>query len=199
MDGNWYGLWATAKAGGAAIVVASCVGWGWGRVRELARRPKTLAAAMAALEMLETEVFYALNPLPDALLSAAERLGPTAGSPVGQFLTRCSALMRPAVPDGRLEPEPVRGPGLPAAEAWRQALDEVAPRLGLKRSDFDALLRLGAVLGASDRDDQVRHLRLAREELSHNFKQAVADRDAKTRVYLYLGLGAGLTVVILLW
>lgn len=183
-----HALWLLFKAAGAIVVMTACAGWAWERVRQLEARPRALAAIISALQMLETEIAYALTPLPDALAAIAERQG----LPVGAFLATAARLMLPCE-------HGTTAPGSTAQEAWRQALEQAAPRLCLRESDVEPLSRLGAVLGVSDREDQIKHLRLAREQLAFGLKQAVEERDTKTRLYLYLGLCAGLTVIIALW
>lgn len=164
---------------GAALVAGAGALAGWQAAAPLARRPAELRELAAALALLETEVAFGLTPLPEALARAAG-----AGRLAGHILGQAAA----AVAAGAL-------PG----EALAQAVAAAFPTSALRDPDRQALLALAAVLGASDRDDQVRHLRLCRERLLAAEAAAEADRRRSERLYRTVGALAGAAAAILLW
>lgn len=166
---------------GALMVIFSCSLMGMTVASNYRRRPGEIRALQNALQLLETEISYGATPLPDALTYVAERcdrrVSPLFGGTGRELLT-----MR----------------GKTAREAWAMALEEYYPRSALNRSDRTVLLELGNSLGISDREDQIKHLALAREQLKLEQAKAEEDSARNTRVYHYLGFLGGLTVVLIL-
>jgi len=147
-----------------------------------ARRPTELRALQTALAVLTTEIEYGATPLPDALRQA----GRAVGAPVCTLLTDAA---------GRME----SGGGITGGEALQQALGRFAPESHLRPADLTVLQALVPVLGASDRRDQVRHLRLAVERLVGAEAQAADERQRYERMYKYVGVLSGLLVVLILY
>lgn len=145
------------------------------------RRPLELRALQNGLAILVTEIEYGATPLPDALRSAARAAGPTVG-PILQSAAE------------RLE----RGEGITPGEALTAAVAEGAPSTCLQPADLDVLTALAAVLGASGRHDQVRHLRLAQERLAGAEAEASSERSRYERMYRYVGVLSGLALVLIL-
>lgn len=169
------------KAVGAVLVVGATTALGWQLAANLARRPRELRALQVALAILETEVSYGAAPLPDALRRAAA----AAGGPIGGLLNRTAALL-------------ISGGGITPGDAMRQAVQEVEPTTALRPPDLEALAALGAVLGASDRRDQARHLELARGRIAGEEARAGEERERYERLYRYVGLLAGVALVLVL-
>ena len=169
------------KALGAGMVVlaGSLAGFQIGDLYK--RRPRELKALAGALLLLQTEISYAAVPLGEALITVARR----AGAEVAPFFRAAAAHLD-------------AGAGLTAAEAWERAVDGVAPAMALREEDFGTLRDLGAALGSSDREDQVRHIALALERLKAAVASAEEDARRYVRLYHFLGFGAGLGLAIIL-
>lgn len=163
---------------GAGAVFCAGTAIGWQLAQPLRRRPEELRSLAAGLALLETEIAYGATPLPAALERAA-----SAGPPAAALYGRAAALCR----QGRLP-----------CEALEEALAELYANSSLTAADRQALSLLARVLGASDRADQARHLRLCRERLAAAEAQAEAERQRHERVYRQLGLAAGAAAAILL-
>jgi stage III sporulation protein AB len=166
---------------GALFIVAGCGAAGWQAAGNLARRPQELRAAQVALSILETEIGFGASPLPSALRRAASAVEGRIGS-----LLAGAAL--------RLE----RGEGVTPGDALGRSLREAEPETALRPADTEILLALGAVLGASDRRDQARHLTLARERLAAAEERAAAERVRYERVCKYMGVLAGCVLALLM-
>ncbi|WP_374712122.1 stage III sporulation protein SpoIIIAB [Symbiobacterium terraclitae] len=146
-----------------------------------ARRPAELRAAQNGLAVLVTEVEYGATPLPDALRSAAR----AAGATVGAMLVDAAH---------RLE----EGGGVTPGEALTAAVAAHREATCLTPADLEILLALAPVLGASDRRDQVRHLRLAMDRLAAAEAVAADERRRYERMYRYVGVLSGLALVLIL-
>lgn len=166
---------------GAAAVVLSCTLIGLTIAGSYSRRPGEIRSLLNALQMLETEISYGATPLPEALAYVAER---------------CD--IRVALLFSRTAEELMTMRGITAREAWEMALNMYYPRSALTKTDRAILLELGNSLGVSDREDQVKHLILTKEQLK--LEQAKAEEDSlkNTKVYNYLGFLGGLTIVLIL-
>jgi len=166
------------KLCGAALVFAASTALGQVIAGNIAARPRHLCDLVSALEILGTEIAYAARPLPQALRGAGDGVD----GPVGTLLLRAAELVETR----------------PAAVGWRQALAESSRRLALVQKDVGALMALAPVLGRSDRNDQVRHLRLAIERLKRLEVEAEAARARGEQVWRYLGPLCGLGAAVLL-
>ena len=153
-------------------------GWvlGWS-IRE---RPRQLGGLQAALSRLETEVSCSMTFLPEALLELARVMVP----PVDRLFADAAELL-------------VSG-DLSAEQAWKRAIIGARQYLVLTEEDEEILLNLGANLGISHREDQTRHLLLARERLRQQEQAARAAQEQFARLYSALGWAAGMALVLVL-
>ena len=133
------------------------------------------------MQMLETEISYALTPLPEALLGISEKIE----GAVGQFFLITSQLL------GQEQ-------GMTAGEAWKEALKSLKGSTALTEGDIDVLSSLGANLGSSHREEQLKHLRLTQEHLKHQELCAEKDREKGERIWRTAGFFGGLVIVIIL-
>lgn len=145
------------------------------------RRPDELRWLQTGLSVLITEVEYGATPLPTALRSAARAAGPSVGRILEGGAERLEA-----------------GGGITPGEALVAALQAESDATCLAAADREVLVALAPVLGASGRQDQVRHLRLALERLAGAEEQAKADRERYERMYRYVGVLSGLALVLIL-
>jgi stage III sporulation protein AB len=169
------------KVAGALLVIVAAGAFGFLVARNYARRPRELRALQSALSLLETEIVYAATPLAEALDQVARRADPC----VAGLFARVHATLASRV-------------GTTAQEAWATALDGYYPESCLKTEDLAVLQSIGQMLGASDRQDQAKHLRLAGERLRAQIVKAEEEAHHNVRLWRYLGLFAGLATVLIL-
>ncbi len=169
-----------AKLMASALVVSGTASIGLLTADALRRRPVELRGLQTALQILETEVSYGATPLPRAL----ERVSRAVAGLAGQLCAAAAEELR-------------TGQGSGAHEAWTRALDRVYPVSAWRRSDLEILAALGPCLGASHREDQLRHLRLCRERLAAAEEEAWRDARERARMAEYLGVLGGLLLVLL--
>jgi stage III sporulation protein AB len=170
------------KIVGAAVVLFAGGATGAELGRLYSRRPREVKALMGALLLLRTQISYVAAPLGEALSVVALRADPR----VAAFFGRAA---------GHLE----GSGGLTAAEAWDKALGELTPDSSLREEDLDVLRDLSTALGNSDREDQALHISLALERLSTLAAKAEEDARRFVRLYRFLGFGAGLCLIFLLF
>ncbi|MHB0887043.1 MAG: stage III sporulation protein SpoIIIAB [Bacillota bacterium] len=169
------------KIAGGLLVIAASTALGLLLAANFERRPRELNELITALGLLETEMTYSATPLAEAFASIAAR----AGHPARDLLTATRRRL-------------TSGEGATAAACWAEAVAAVWERSALAPGDRDTLLDFGASLGASDREDQVKHVRLAVERLRLGETEARADAARLGRLWKNLGFLGGVMVVIVL-
>lgn len=170
------------KLWGGLMVLAAAGGFGYMVAESYARRPRELRQLIGSLQLLETEINYAATPLGEAM----PRLASASGPPLDALFRRCRELL-------------LEGGGITAGEAWRRSLEEVYERTSLQERDREILLSLGFSLGASDRADQLKHLRLAMSQLAVEEERAREEAARNVRMFRYLGLLGGLALWLLFY
>ena len=84
------------------------------------------------------------------------------------------------------------------ADAWEAAVTDATRRSALDNGDRAALLDFGNGLGATDLEGQLNHVRLHRELLSDRLRVAEENAEARGKVYITLGICAGVGLCMLL-
>ncbi|MFY0543269.1 stage III sporulation protein SpoIIIAB [Brevibacillus sp. H7] len=167
---------------GAVLILfsASMVGWQIGRY--YAYRPVQLRALLVALQMLETEIVYGLTPLHRALMKIGHRIQ----REVGQlFLTTAELLIAEETQSVEV--------------CLLKSIGKHWSNTALGKQEKAVLSSLGQVLGASDREDQQKHLRLAITHLRGLEEEARTEQEKYEKMYKSLGFLGGLLVVILMF
>lgn len=158
---------------GRLLFLSGCTALGLARGMALRDRTACLSEFRRCLGQLNREMTFALRPLPDLLEGLRVR------GPAGEFFAAC-----------------VEGLEESWAEAWQTALEET--HLPLKEEDRQILWEAGEVLGRYDGESQRQALEGLAARLEENLAQARADENRLFRVYLALGITAGLFGCILL-
>lgn len=144
--------------------------------RRYKARHRDLCSLRHALVLLETYVSKTSQSIPRAL----ESVGRSTRGPTGLLLGDMAAVL-------------AENSHLTLRQGW----DLVRAKVGrseyplYSRDDLEVLERLFGVLGGSGREDQVSHIRLARDILAMNEESARRDLDTYPKLCRYLGaLGA---------
>lgn len=164
------------------LIVAGCTMIGTIYASSLGERVKLLSGLQSTLQMLETEIVYGGTPLPLLLPRVAEK-----------SKTEISAILLDATDQLSLKE------GATFAEAWRRAVKMNYGKSALHNDDLDILINLGNNLGISDKENQVKHIRLSMEDVRRNFEVALALQQKNSGLYRHLGLLAGISIVIILF
>ncbi|MBW5446784.1 stage III sporulation protein AB [Cohnella sp. CFH 77786] len=167
---------------GAMLVLFAGTMIGFMQAARFAARPRQIRQLLHALQRLETEIQYGQTPLPAAL----SRLSGIVPPPVSGLFAEISADLS------------VRS-GITVRESWERAIEAGWSRTAMKRPEREALARLGATLGGSGREDQLKHVRLAMLQLQAEEAAARDEQQRYEKMSRSLGmLGAALVVILML-
>lgn len=173
------------KIAGVLLVLFAGTMIGFVQSARFASRPRQIRELLHALQKLETEIGYGRTPLPEAL----RRLSATASAPLSRMF---EAISDGLSGDGA-------GQGGTVREIWEKSVRETWPSTAMKEPEREAAIRLGATLGGSGREDQLKHLRLASIQLQQEEAAAREDQRKYEKLSRSLGmLGAALVVILML-
>ena len=131
--------------------------------------------------MLQGEIHYARQPLPEAFCHVSVRLP----VPFGTFLSETADELKKA--DGRT-----------LGEVWKMEEAKHLKGLHLVRADLEQLESLGEVLGYLDAEMQLAAIRLYLEQLENSIAEAQEHMGSRQKLYQSLGIAGGVFLVILL-
>ena len=169
-----------ARLVAAACLLCGSIIWGMSWTFVLERRPRELREMRTALQMLETEISYAATPLPDAFRLIRDRFQ-------GNLRDFFDQLVREL------------GSKHTAGHAWQSSVDTLYGKMAWTQEDRSILLALAPTLGQSDRQDQLKHLRLCQERLAMAEQHAHELARKHARLYRSMGVLVGLLLVLLTW
>lgn len=166
---------------GALLILFAGTMIGFQQAARYAERPRQLRQLGHALQRLETEIGYGYTPLDEALRRAAASLADPAATMLSEAAARLDSGAEESFRD-----------------CWESALRAHWPRTAMKRGDLDIMLQLGTLLGISDREDQLKHLRLALLQLQSEEDAAREDQVRYGKMCKSLGILAAALIVILM-
>ena len=158
---------------GHCLLLAGCTALGLSRGMALKERTLCLSEFRRCLARMIRELTFSLRPLPDLVADLRAR------GPAGDFFAACRESVEETW-TGR----------------WQTALDTTD--LPLKEEDRQILRETGEVLGRYDGESQSQALEGLLARLEEHLSQAKAEEDRLFRVYLALGVTAGLFGCLLL-
>ncbi|GIP32262.1 stage III sporulation protein SpoIIIAB [Paenibacillus sp. J2TS4] len=167
---------------GALLILFAATMFGFYQSLQLSRRPKQIRELIQLLQRLETEIVYGSTPLSDALLSSCKPLSEPVAA---MFRQAADHLNRPT--------------GKTTEESWRKAIDGGWKDTAMKAAERDILHQLGCSLGITDKEDQLKHLRLAVNHLLAEEDNAAEDQKKYATMWKSLGALAGALIVILMY
>lgn len=173
---------AILKLAASVLIVFSGGVFGLTVAHSYGTRPEQLKTLRGALAMLETEITYGLTPLPDALLGVGHHIEGC----VGKFFTEVGTLLN-------------QDQGPSSGEAWEQSLEILREEASLTLGDTEILRQFGFSLGVSDRENQIKNLKLIQEQLRNQEAKAERLRDSNQRMWRTMGFLASLAVVFILY
>lgn len=144
-------------------------------------RLKNLIQLQNCIQLLETEIVYSATPLPVALENIYKKGNKNISFIFNEIKDYLISNKNISVYDSFL--------------THSQILKE---KLFFTDQDIEIFLSLGQVLGASDRLDQQKHLRLIITQLKNQQEEALENKNKNERMYKSLGVLTGLAIVIVL-
>ena len=167
---------------GAVLVLFAGTMYGFLKALSFARRPRQIRQLIQALQRLETEMVYGFTPLPEALRSAAAAMAEPLSA---MFLEAAEKLSGDT--------------GKTVRECWREAVESHWGRTAMSANERDIVIQLGFTLGVTDREDQVKHLRLAASLLQAEEETAWDEQRRYEKMWKSLGILAAAFIVILMY
>jgi len=154
---------------------------GFQQAAKYAARPRQIRQVANALQRLETEIGYGHTPLPEAL----ERTAHSVPQPIaGVFREAANGLASDS--------------GISFRESWEQAVSQGWRLTAMRANEQAVMQRLGSVLGISDKEDQMKHLRLALLQLKAEEDAAREDQARYEKMWKSLGALIAVLIVILM-
>ncbi|MBS3976988.1 MAG: stage III sporulation protein AB [Syntrophomonadaceae bacterium] len=169
------------KIFGAGVVIAVCGLTGFFISANYTRRPIHLRSLQSALMFIETEIAYTSTPLPVAMDNASKCVS----EPAKSFFMNVR--------------EGFKSYKFTAEEAWDYGLTKYQENCALLPTDLEILRSLGARLGRTGTEEQVKEIHLAREQLKQAEAAAEIDRVKNERLWRTMGFLIGVFLVLLLY
>lgn len=170
------------KVLGAIMVMISSSIIGFIIANSYKKRPELLRELQTALSMLETEIGYSQNFLPDALENIARNST--------RDVSRLFLNVRKHLMDSK---------GYMASEAWELALKKFYNDSYLIKNDYYILNAFGKYLGSTDREDQIKSINQTIDNLKQQEKIAYEEKQKNETLWRYLGILSGIMVILLLY
>ncbi|WP_261301217.1 stage III sporulation protein SpoIIIAB [Paenibacillus andongensis] len=167
---------------GGVLIIGAATLFGFLKAAHYVRRPKQIRSLISALGRMETEIMYALTPLPEAFASLSK-----------QVAEPLSSLFR--ITSERLS----KSDGKSTREIWQWSVNDVWTRTSMKQAEQEVVLQLGAVLGLTDRSDQIKHLRLAISQLQTEETESREEQNRYEKMWKSLGVLIGALIVIVMY
>lgn len=167
---------------GALIVFAACLLLGFHRAALYADRPKHIRQCIQALQRLETEISYGVTPLPQAL----QRTSQAIAEPMGSIISQAAENL-------------LRNDSKPTAVCWAEAMKQGWDHTAMKSAEQAVMLQLGSTLGISDRNDQLKHIHLATQQLQSEETLAKEEQQRYEKMWRSLGALGGALIVIMMY
>ncbi|HEY2493903.1 MAG TPA: stage III sporulation protein SpoIIIAB [Paenibacillus sp.] len=167
---------------GAILILLSGTLAGFYKARQFERRPRQIRELILAMQRLETEITYGFTPLPEAM----SKMGAQMKEPLSTLFTSAARSMNSSQ-------------GLTAQESIGHALAVHWKNTSMKAAEKDVLHQLSFTLGTSDRQDQIKHIALAAQQLKHEEAASREDQAKYEKMSKSLGLLVGALIIILIF
>ncbi|HKM40007.1 MAG TPA: stage III sporulation protein AB [bacterium] len=167
------------KLMGSVMVVFASSSVGFAIVRSMRERIILLVRLQGLLQFLVTEIDFAVTFFPEALT----KIGRSLGSEIEAF---CEGVVD------------MLGAGAPLATAWERASFSFVNDGPLYVHDIQPLLSLAPVIGLTNRQDQLRHIKLAQEYLRQKQHYIEQEFNKNQKLWQYLGVLGGVVAALVL-
>ncbi len=170
------------KLFGAVLLLIATSGIGFVMAQRLVARPKQIRRLIGALSILETEIQYGVVNLVTACQTIGKRQLESISELFQQMANRLTSM-----------------DGAATYDCLRLAVEDWWPTTAMKESEKEVFLQFCKTLGTSDRQNQLTHLVLAKQNLSIEEEKAREEQSQYEKMVRTLGLLAGALLIILLY
>lgn len=165
---------------GAVLIVLGAGAGGVMMAQTLRERVKNLEQFLRGFQMMAVEIGYGFSPLETAF----RRIAPALDRGVGRFFLFAAEQLRKT---GSAE------------SAWCEAIAASKGHLALTENDWNGLLSIGPLLGATDLEHQIQVLREAADRLRLQEEEARQRALLNERVFQYAGFAFGTMLALILY
>lgn len=163
------------------LVVVAGIGAGQLKARTYGNRVIHLQDFLTAMKVVEAEMKYRMDPLPQIFTKISQMKSGMAG----EFFAQTAILLQVDFAHD-------------FGECWDTALKQVYGESSLTATDRQILSDLGIELGKTDMDSQIGLFTRASSLLEAQVEEAKEEKRTKGRMYQSLGTAVGVLVVIIL-
>lgn len=166
---------------GAFVIIGATTVMGFLYARVFSTRVKQLRDMQYALNMLESEIIYTATPLIHAMRHISEK----SNDSVKLLFERISELLREKKAEG-------------VHEAFNQAMKEFKKDLYFEKEEVEVMASFMHSLGSSDIEGQKKNFNITIKKLESFEKKAEETKSKNEKLYKYLGVCAGVLIVMIL-
>lgn len=161
------------------IISSSLIGYIYGKSYK--DRLENLIYLENCIRILETEIMYGANPLPEALENVYKKGNEKVSfifNEISQSLKECKS--------GEV------------LECFLIISDTMKKDLNFKKEDVEVFTNLGRSIGSSNRKDQEKNFKLILAQIKALQKEARLEKEKNEKMFKNLGFLSGLAIVIIL-
>lgn len=162
---------------GALIIFVSSTLWGLEKALIPLKRYKNLTKIIAFLNAAENEIRFTSDFIDDIFLKVSKIID-------FDYIFKTTASCDKS---------------LSLCERWKKAVFEDSPALFLTKEDSEVLIMLGAELGMTDRDGQIKNIENTLCTLEAFRQEAKENYEKTAKLKRGLGISVGLAAIILLY
>lgn len=169
------------KLTGSILVLFSTSLMGYIYGKSYKERLENLIYLENCIKLLETEVIYGANPLPEAFMNVYNK-----GN------KKVSYIFRLIIEKLNKDRE------CTIFDSFLSVGDTMKNELNFKNEDIEMFMTLGRSIGSSDRTDQEKNFKLILTQIKTLEDEARIEKDKNEKMFKNLGFLAGLAIVVIL-
>lgn len=161
---------------GAVFIIASTSIYGYCLSLIPAKRYKNLVKILSGIEILENEITFSKDTIDEIFIKIAT-------------LIECDCIFRTVTQ---------RNKGECLFKGWKRAVFQDKEKLCLKASDCEVISMLGAELGITDVQGQIKNILHIKELLKKQIEESLDEKKRTSRLYKSMGVALGVFAAVLL-
>ena len=170
------------KIFGSLLIIVSSSSLGLIYSRRYKDRVNNLKLLYNCIQLLETEVIYFANPIPDALDEIYRK-----GNKKVSYIFR------------DIKEYLVSNRSFTLFDSFLDVSLTLKEKMYLENEDIEVIMSFGRNLGASDRSDQQKHFKTALMQLETQQRDAEEKKKNNVKLYKSLGVLIGFAIVLILY
>ncbi|KNF07392.1 stage III sporulation protein AB [Gottschalkia purinilytica] len=167
---------------GCLLTLSSCSLLGFNYSKRYANRLNNLVFIQNCIQLLETEIIYSANPIPEALENTYKK-----GNKKVSFIFK------------DIKDHLISNKNISLYESFKYNFYLSKDKLYLEEEDIEMMLLFGRNLGLSDRMDQQKHFKSILMNLKTQQDDAEDKKNRNAKMYKNLGVLLGLALVLILY